>query len=289
VNALQGRLSEGALANLVQYLALNQASGCLQLVADAGMANGVSANAAAAAPEARGAIYLVAGRVEHVEAGALQGVPALSELLAWRSGRFAFVIGLLAPRRTLDLSVDALLLHASFGRDLAANGHGVNGAASATPAAGAVPPPGAPPGAPAGAPAAAATGTPTDPVVPSGVRTSSPGASRGGLLAGALTPTLSGARSAAPLFEPTPLADPALLPGLVWAAVAVAGPIGEIFVDEAFDTIGHTPRLLPESALGALVHEVAGRFRSSEGRAQFIARAEAVLAHHGYGRVEDPA
>jgi len=87
-------------------------------------------------------------------------------------------------------------------------------------------------------------------------------------------------------YQATPLVDPGVMPGLVWAAVVVAGPIGEIFVDEAFDAIGHHPRLLPEEQLGALLLEVAGRFRSARGREDFLTRAEAVLAHHGYGRVE---
>lgn len=88
-------------------------------------------------------------------------------------------------------------------------------------------------------------------------------------------------------FAPTRLVDPAVVPGLMWAAVAVAGPIGEIFIDDAFDAIGHSPRLLPEDQLGALLQAVAGQFRSEQGRQDFLTRAEAVLAHHGYGRVDD--
>jgi len=87
-------------------------------------------------------------------------------------------------------------------------------------------------------------------------------------------------------YQATPLVDPGVVPGLVWAAVVVAGPIGEIFVDEAFEAIGHHPRLLPEEQLGTLLLEVAGRFKSARGREDFLTRAEAVLAHHGYGRVE---
>lgn len=88
-------------------------------------------------------------------------------------------------------------------------------------------------------------------------------------------------------FAPTRLVDPAVVPGLMWAAVAVAGPIGEIFIDDAFDAIGHSPRLLPEDQLGALLQAIAGQFRSAQGRQDFLARAEAVLAHHGYGRVDE--
>jgi len=235
LNALQGRLADGVLANLVQYLALNQATGCLQVVGDADVAERGS-----------GYVYLQRGRVEHVALEGVEGVAALSRLLGWRSGRFAFRVGVAAPRRTLDLSVDALLLHASYGQDVemlrvpagpGGNGAGLTGTRTA-----------------AGTAAAAAMGT------------------------------VAGTNG---VFEPTPLADPALASGLVWAAVAVAGPIGEIFVDEAFNTIGHSPRLLPETALGPLLQALAGHFKSNDGRAQFLARAEAVLAHHGYGRVED--
>jgi hypothetical protein len=88
------------------------------------------------------------------------------------------------------------------------------------------------------------------------------------------------------VHAPTPLVDPGVVPGLTWAAVVVAGPIGEIFLAEAFEAIGHSPRLLPEDQLGVLVQEVAGHFKTAQGREDFLTRAEAVLAHHGYGRVE---
>ncbi len=220
VNALQGRLGDGVLANLIQYLSLNQASGCLQVVADG---------------HGSGQVYMSGGTVLHVEAGDAVGLPGLAELLGWRQGRFAFSVGVQAPRRTLDLPVDALLLHATHDND-------VNGRVAS---------------------------------VAHGAKIATVPGSNGTV-----------AHGTNGLLQPTPLVDPAVVSGLVWAAVAVAGPIGEIFVDEAFDTIGHSARLLPEGALGALVQAVAGRFKSSDGRERFLLRAEAVLAHHGYGRVE---
>jgi hypothetical protein len=87
-------------------------------------------------------------------------------------------------------------------------------------------------------------------------------------------------------FQPTPLVEPGVVPGLMWAAVVSAGPIGEIFVTEAFEAIGHHPRLLPEDQLGALVLAIARQFRTEQRRSDFLTRAEAVLSHHGYGRVE---
>jgi len=88
-------------------------------------------------------------------------------------------------------------------------------------------------------------------------------------------------------LDATELIDPGVVPGLAWAAVSVGGPIGEIFVEEACDAIGHHPRLIPEDQVGALVQEIARRFRSRMVREDFLTRAEAVLAHHGYGRVEE--
>lgn len=207
MDALQGRLGDGVLANLIQYLSLNQASGCLQVADD---------------DAGRGRVYLMRGRVEHVEVGDTVGVPALTLLLAWSEGRFWFRVGVEARRRTIELPVSALLLQASCGHDVAGSGvaavHGTNGVQGAT-----------------------------------------------------------------------PLVDPVLALGLVWAAVAVAGPIGEIFVEEGFESIGHSPRLLPERAVGSLVQAVAEQFMSYDGRQQFLARADAVLAQHGYGRVEGDA
>ena len=207
MDALQGRLGDGVLANLIQYLSLNRASGCLQVADD---------------EAGRGRVFLMLGRVEHVEVGDLEGVTALAVLLGWHEGRFSFRVGVEARRRTIDVPVDALLLQASVGRDvdsaLVSAVHGANGVEGAT-----------------------------------------------------------------------RLVDPMVASGLVWAAMAVAGPIGEIFVDEGFDSIGHNPRLLPEMALGSLVEAVAGRFNTHDRRQQFLARAEAVLAHHGYGRAEEDA
>lgn len=204
VNALQGRLAEGVLAHLVQYLSLNQASGCLTLVSPG---------------HGTGDVYLVRGRVEHVAVGSLQGVTAFASLLSWSTGRFSFRVGVAPPSRSVDLSTDSLLLEASYQVDVAAVRPGSNGVHHAP--------------------------------------------------------------------EATVLVDPTVVPGLLWAAVAVAGPIGEIFVEEAFDAIGHSPRLLPERELGALVQAIAGHFKTAQGQQDFVTRAEAVLAHHGYGRVEE--
>jgi hypothetical protein len=204
VNALQGRLAEGVLTNLLQYLSLNQASGCLTM-ATPGL--GI------------GEIYLVRGRVQHAVFGSLVGVGALAQLVSWTQGRFSFRVGVVPPLFTIDQPTDQLLLNAAYHADVEVRKPGANG------------------------------------------------------------------RHDVP--DPTPLVDPQVIPGLIWAAIASAGPIGEIFVDEAFDALGHNPRLLPEAELGALVQAIAGHYKSAPAQRDFIARAEAVLEHHGYGRVEE--
>ena len=83
MTSLSGRLAPGALADLLQYLALSRASGCLLL----------------RHPQRRQAyVYLENGRVVFVDARPLYDVAALSELLGWNDGRFAFRPGVAAPR-----------------------------------------------------------------------------------------------------------------------------------------------------------------------------------------------
>jgi hypothetical protein len=204
MNALQGRLGDGVLVNLVQYLSLNQANGCLTISAP-----GIGT----------GELYLVRGRVQHAVAGDSTGAPAVSTLLALQQGRFTFRVGTVPPIFSIDMPTDQLLLQASIQVDTDALRPGTNGR----------------------------------PALPSA----------------------------------TALVEPAVVPGLVWAAIASAGPIGEIFVDEAFDALGHNPRLMPEAELGQLVQAIAAHFTSPAVQQDFLSRAEAVLTHHGYGRVEE--
>ncbi len=98
MTSLSGRLSEGALADILQYLSMARASGCLLL----------------RHPQRRHAyVYLEGGRVVFVDARPLYDVAALSELLGWKDGRFAFRAGLTGPRRTLDIATEALLIEAT--------------------------------------------------------------------------------------------------------------------------------------------------------------------------------
>lgn len=99
---IQGQIEEGVLLNLLQYLNLNTATGLLRVQS----ARGVS-----------GAIYTRSGQVVHAETQALEGVPALVALLAWKAGRFAFQSETKAPKQTVDKPLDALLLEVAYQTD----------------------------------------------------------------------------------------------------------------------------------------------------------------------------
>lgn len=103
-NAIQGQLAEGVLANLLQYLSFNQASGCLTLMQD----------------DTQGSIYFEQGNVVHIVSAPEIDVAALSRLLNWTTGQFRFQSRVAPPRRTTKISVDRLLLQASYEADVSA-------------------------------------------------------------------------------------------------------------------------------------------------------------------------
>ncbi len=57
-----------------------------------------------------GALYFHEGRLLHAECGELDGEPAASKIIGWKSGQFAFADGILADRETIQTSWDFLLL-----------------------------------------------------------------------------------------------------------------------------------------------------------------------------------
>jgi hypothetical protein len=106
-DTLRGQLTEGALPNLLQYLALNQASGCLLLRHPQG---------------AQGQLYFAEGRVVHISHGAHRDLNALAALLAWRDGQFIFRAGVAPPTHSLKMTLDTLLLEAAYHADTAYRG-----------------------------------------------------------------------------------------------------------------------------------------------------------------------
>ena len=93
---LQGELGEGTIENVLQFLGLNSATGCLSLNT----------------PTQQGKVFLEKGRVVHVSAGDLQDISALATQLAWQEGDFFFDPSIPIPEKTIRLAVDKLLLKA---------------------------------------------------------------------------------------------------------------------------------------------------------------------------------
>lgn len=101
---LEGQLNDGVLANLLQYLFMNRANGCLSVKHPQG---------------AKGYIFLKDGAPEHISVGepGQKGVTtdtkALSILLSWDAGRFSLDESVPSPIKTLTKSLHSVLLEAS--------------------------------------------------------------------------------------------------------------------------------------------------------------------------------
>lgn len=103
-DTLRGQLSEGALAHLMQYLTLNQATGCLIVRHPQGE---------------QGYLFFEQGRPVHIRLGSLQDVAAMTALLSWDEGQFTFRSDLKAPERSVTMTADTLLLEAAYQADTA--------------------------------------------------------------------------------------------------------------------------------------------------------------------------
>ncbi len=264
VTTLHGRIEDGTVANVLQYLSLGAASGCLSL----------------RHPERlQGNVYLQDGKVVFIEARPLYDVAALAALLAWRSGRFSFRAGVSAPRHTLDRSVDRLLLEASHYADNQARGQGsgmlgddtVLNAASGRRSGG------------------------------GGVRGHAHSSDEEVLLSLAalhLWRRIDGVSSlreiAAATRRPTAelvaaaqelvahglaeyasllVADPRFARELAREAVDLLGPVGAIVVEDALYDLGYSAESLPVGAVDELVAELGRAFPSIGVRDEFLRRA----------------
>jgi len=288
MTTLHGRIEEGVLANVLQYLSLGQATGRLVLRHP---------------DRLHGSVYVQDGRIVFVDARPLYDVAALSALLQWTEGRFTFRPGVTSPRVTLDRSTETLLLEASHRADVARApvaewveadidadsvltvtstrghlGHGANGA-SHSPSAlhpSAAYAPGSHPGRNGRAEEtvalslgalhlwrrldgnaslrdlAAAMARPVDEVVAAGRELV-----RGGLAE----------------FASTTVADPRFARELAREAVDLLGPVGEIVVEDALFDLGLSADALPVTAVDEFLAEVERGFPDLRVRREFLARA----------------
>ncbi|HEX7039009.1 MAG TPA: DUF4388 domain-containing protein [Trueperaceae bacterium] len=289
MTSLSGRLGPGALADLLQYMALSRASGCLLL----------------RHPQQRQAyVYLESGRVVFVDARPLHDVAALSELLGWQDGRFAFRAGVPSPRRTLDMPMEALLLEAARRADEPANGavdpDSVLTAVSGEPAD--------PPRSSLAGPLArdAYGDGPFGPVrvlgevgdAYLGVGVAAPESVSLSLAALHLWRRLDGvsslrqlaAASGRPLaevvaagdellgcglarFESVAVADPRFPQELAREAVDLLGPVGAIVVEDALYELGLSADAVPVGRVGELVAAIESAFGDAAARQEFARRA----------------
>jgi hypothetical protein len=290
VTSLSGRLAPGALADLLQYLALSRASGCLLL----------------RHPQRRHAyVYLENGRVAFVDARPLYDVAALSELLGWQDGRFAFRAGIPAPRRTIDMATDALLLEATRRADEPAlssvDPDAVLTAVNGEPA---------PPRRPAdnGLSRGAEEGTPFGPVrvlgdpgpaqprgAPESVSLSLAALHLWRRLDGTSSLRELAAAAGRPLAEvvaageellehglaryvSVAVADPRFAQELAREAVDLLGPVGEIVVEDALYELGLSADAVPVSRVDELVAAVESAFGDGHARQEFSRRAAELRA-----------
>jgi hypothetical protein len=99
---LQGSLGEGVLVNVMQYLAMNQGTGCLTLRSLQGE---------------QGQLYVEHGFVVHVSLGHHRDVRAAAMLLEWQEGTYSFRADF-PPIKTMRSSPLRLLLEAVMHADV---------------------------------------------------------------------------------------------------------------------------------------------------------------------------
>ena len=98
MTSLTGQVEAGTVGNLMQYLALSRADGRLTVLHRGAM---------------QGNVYFERGLVVCIEAKPFRDLAALSAMLGWSSGSFVFKRDVPAPRRTMEMQVDLLLLQVS--------------------------------------------------------------------------------------------------------------------------------------------------------------------------------
>jgi Domain of unknown function (DUF4388) len=262
VQDLRGSIQEGALANLLQYLSLNQASGCLNIE---GPRN------------ALGKVYLVQGRVVH--AATSRGgwaVPALEEMIGWAEGAFRFRNGETSADLTIDVPLERLLLNASISTDESRR------AGTQTPTA-----------------LKAGTvlklraldqleSTIELPVIAASLLSVIDGKRSLEQAANALKMPLEQVLEIAGRVVQIGLAAPASAPRaaqgfvteLVACVVRILGPVGEIVVEDALEDIGVNGSELPLESVNDLMKTIGAQFKTDQQRALFNAASREVRSKY---------
>lgn len=262
VSALHGQIEEGVLANLLQYLSLSQATGCLTL----------------RHPDRRqGNVFLERGRVVFVDAKPLYDIGALSTLMRWDDGRFSFRTGVQPPRRTLKDSTETLLLEASHQTDVEdrVGAPALIGADTVL------------------VPRSLGRDESTVSLSLAALhvwRALDGDHSLMEIASAADLPVTVVVAGATELMQRevaeyavVPMVDPAFIDGLVREAVDIIGPVAEVLVEEAFYDLGLSEEALAVSAVDELIMELASQFRRSDWQLEFLRRAERLRQVYGVG------
>jgi len=115
MSVLEGQLEKGKTANLLQYLQMNGADGCLSLSHPHG---------------ARAYIFLEDGEPVHISLGkpGTQGLKTDAEALAliftWSKGQYVFQSDVASPIKTINSNLNTLLMSASVKLDEQKRNHG---------------------------------------------------------------------------------------------------------------------------------------------------------------------
>lgn len=256
MSTLNGRLGEGVVANVLQYLQLSQGTGCLSLVHPA---------------RRHAQVYLENGKVVFVEARPLYDLAALTAILEWREGRFSFRPGVVAPRRSMSRNVDTLLLEATHLADA--------GVAEPGPTV-----------APDTVLRISKRNAQYDSVMLSlgalhlwrclddvsslrelAVKAGTP-------LAGVITAAEELIDHGLVEFASLRVADPRFAREVAREAVDLLGPVGSIVVEDALIELGISSEALPVGLVEEFVDEVARAFPSGDRRLEFSRRAAQLRA-----------
>lgn len=255
----QGQLDADVLLNLLQYLHLNRSSGLLRVQEARG---------------SQGAIYTHAGQVVHAATGDVTGVDALVAVLRWRSGRFAFREGQVAPVRTIEAPLDALLLQIAHRTDEDDRGTIVVDAETVLTSQ-------EPEGAEAGSVALSRDAV--------RLLTMLDGRSSLGALAERARVPHERVMAAARELVENGLAEASagamveaeVLHNLTALLRDIMGPLADIVMDEVLDDLGVTTSTVPVRQVSVLVERLDRELERDDWRAEFRARSAPLLERYG--------
>ena len=257
-DALQGDLKDGALPNLLQFLAMNRATGCLTVRHSSG---------------AQGYVFFSGGAVVHVKSGLQTDIAALATLLQWEAGRFNFRQTTAKPPHTNSLPLDQLLLRAAYQSDTLK--HNRNGLFNEnTVLVGNV--------------------LPEDQQIAltmramqllrhlNGVHSLGEITAHTGMGFGdVLSASEELYRQA--LVQPiaTPLLHARFVADLTHLVVNLMGPVGEIVVEDAVYDLNLAPEAVPRNRVADLIQELKLQLRREDWQATFVRQARALGARYG--------